>query len=51
MSRQSINLTEELYEYLLSVSLQETAIQQALREETAKHPKSEMQIAPEQGNY
>jgi len=51
MSRQSINLTEELYEYLLSVSLQETAIQQALREETAKHPKSEMQIAPEQGQF
>lgn len=51
MSRQSIKLTEELYEYMLSVSLRETAIQQELREETAKHPKSEMQIAPEQGQF
>jgi len=51
MSRQSIKLTEELYEYMLSVSLRETAIQQELREETAKHPKYEMQIAPEQGQF
>ena len=51
MSRQSINLTKKLYEYMLSVSLQETAIQQELRKETSKHPKSEMQIAPEQGQF
>ena len=51
MTLKSINLTEDIYNYLLSVSLRETLVQKALREETARHPQSMMQIAPEQGQF
>ena len=51
MSRQSIQLTEELYGYLLDVSLREPEVLRRLRAETARHPKAEMQIAPEQGQF
>lgn len=49
MSRRTLNLTDELYEYLLSVSLREDALLARLREETARLPAGGMQIAPEQG--
>jgi predicted O-methyltransferase YrrM len=39
----------QLYDYTLAVSLQEPEILQKLREETATHSMSQMQIAPEQG--
>lgn len=42
-------ISDPLYDYLLSVSLREPEILQALRQETASHPMSQMQIAPEQG--
>ena len=51
MSNQSIGLSDELHEYLLSVSLREPEVMQRLRAETADHPKSNMQIAPEQGQF
>ncbi len=51
MSRQSLNLTDQLYRYLLSVSLREAPVLQRLREETATHRWAEMQIAPEQGQF
>ena len=51
MSRKSIGLSDELYEYLLSVSLRESEVLKRLREETADHPRSHMQIAPEQGQF
>ncbi|PSQ59066.1 MAG: methyltransferase [Bacteroidetes bacterium QH_10_64_19] len=51
MSSQSIGLSEELHDYLLSVSLREPEVMQRLRAETAEHPKSEMQIAPEQAQF
>ncbi|PSR02691.1 MAG: methyltransferase [Bacteroidetes bacterium SW_8_64_56] len=51
MSNQSIGLPDELHEYLLSVSLREPDVMQRLRTETAEHPRSEMQIAPEQGQF
>jgi caffeoyl-CoA O-methyltransferase len=51
MSNQSIGLPDELHEYLLSVSLREPDVMQRLRAETAEHPNSEMQIAPEQGQF
>ena len=51
MSTQSIGLSEALHEYLLSVSLREPAVMTRLREESAEHPKSNMQIAPEQGQF
>jgi caffeoyl-CoA O-methyltransferase len=51
MSRQSIPLTDSLYQYLLSVSLHEHEQLLRLREETAAHPRATMQIAPEQGQF
>jgi caffeoyl-CoA O-methyltransferase len=51
MSRKTITLTEELYQYLLSVSLREPSILTRLREETASLPQASMQIAPEQGQF
>lgn len=49
MSKQTLNLDDRLYQYLLHASLREVPILQQLRQETAKHPMSQMQIAPEQG--
>ncbi len=51
MSNKSIGLDNQLYEYLLSVSLRETEILNQLRQETASHPMSMMQISPEQGQF
>ncbi len=51
MSRMTLNLSDELYRYLLSVSLNEHPILRKLREETASHPQANMQIAPEQGQF
>lgn len=44
-------MTDRLYEYVLSVGLREPAAFGALREETAKLPECEWQIAPEQGPF
>lgn len=51
MSNKTINLTDSLHQYLLDISLREPAILSALREETAQLPTSNMQIAPEQGQF
>lgn len=51
MSRQTLPLDDRLYGYLLSVSLREPDVLRRLREETARHPQAEMQIAPEQGQF
>lgn len=51
MSKQTLNLDDRLYQYLLSASLREPPILQKLRQETANHPMSQMQIAPEQGQF
>ena len=51
MSSQSIGLPDDLHAYLLDVSLRESDVMRRLREATAEHPKSEMQIAPEQGQF
>jgi caffeoyl-CoA O-methyltransferase len=51
MSSTSIGLSDALQDYLLSISLRESALMQQLREETAEHPKAEMQIAPEQAQF
>jgi predicted O-methyltransferase YrrM len=51
VSRQTLTLDDRLYHYLLDASLREPEIQRRLREETARHPKAEMQIAPEQGQF
>jgi predicted O-methyltransferase YrrM len=49
MSNQTLGLDSVLYQYLLSVSVDEHPLLQQLRAETATHPMSQMQIAPEQG--
>ncbi len=51
MSNKSIGLSDALHEYLLSVSLRESAVMEQLRKETADHPKANMQIAPEQAQF
>lgn len=51
LSNRSINLTDQLYDYLLSVSLREAPLLAELRAETAKMPNHNMQISPEQGQF
>jgi caffeoyl-CoA O-methyltransferase len=51
MSNKTLPLTDDLYRYLLDVSLREPDLLRQLREETASHPQSSMQIAPEQGQF
>ncbi len=46
-----MQLDDQVYNYLLSVSLREAQILQECRAETAKHPMVRMQIAPEQGQF
>ena len=49
MSTQVLNLTEDLYRYLLTTGVRDSEILQQLRAENAQHPRAVMQIAPEQG--
>ena len=51
MSNRTISMSDQLYDYLLKVSLREPPILKRLRVETAKHPKHGMQISPEQGQF
>lgn len=51
MSTKTLNLTPGLYEYLLSTSLREQPVLQALREETYRSTDFNMQISPEQGQF
>ena len=51
MSRRTIDLTDDLYEYLLNVSVREAPLLARLREETAALPLAGMQIGPEQGQF
>ncbi len=51
MSNRTLPLTDDLYQYLLDVSLREPEVLRRLRRETASHPMARMQIAPEQGQF
>lgn len=51
MSTETTFLNQPLYDYLLSVSLRESEILRRLRDYTATIPYSNMQIAPEQGQF
>ena len=51
MSNRTLPLDDHLYDYLLRKSLREPASLAALRAETASHPRVNMQIAPEQGQF
>ncbi len=51
MSTKTITLSDDLYEYMLKVSLREPDLLRRLREETAKDEMARMQISPEQGQF
>ena len=51
MSIRTLQLDDRCYEYLLAKSLREAPALAQLRAETASHPKVNMQIAPEQGQF
>ena len=51
MSRKTLNLTDELHSYMLSISPQEPDVLRRLRLETESLPEGEMQIAKEQGYF
>jgi len=51
MTKKTLGLDNQLYDYLLSTSLREPDILRRLREETANHSAAMMQIAPEQGQF
>jgi len=51
MSPRTLTLNDELYRYLLSISLRDTAVLEELRRHTAQLPEARMQISPEQGQF
>ncbi|NOX43764.1 MAG: SAM-dependent methyltransferase [Gammaproteobacteria bacterium] len=52
MVGKTINLTDELYDYMLSVSVRDSDLLNRLRTETAKDDLTQlMQITPDQGNF
>lgn len=51
MLKKTLDLDNQLYDYLLSASLREPDILRQLRQETASLPNARMQIAPEQGQF
>ena len=51
MSNRTISIDDRLYSYLLDVSLREHRVLQELRAETMTLEMSNMQIAPEQGQF
>jgi caffeoyl-CoA O-methyltransferase len=51
VSNRTLQLDDRTYEYLLAHSLREHPQLAALRAETASHPRVNMQIAPEQGQF
>lgn len=51
MSNRTIVMTDEIYDYLLDVSLREPRVLRDLRDATASHPMVVMQVSPEQGQF
>lgn len=51
MTRRTISLTEQLYDYILSISLREPELLQRLRYETPQCEMAKSQISPEQGQF
>lgn len=47
----TVTVTDQLYRYILDNSLREAEVLRRLREETMHHPRADMQIAPEQGQF
>jgi len=48
---QTMYLTEDLYNYMLSHSLRESEVARRLRRETSKHERASMQISPDQAQF
>ncbi len=51
MSNRTITMNDQLYDYLLNVSVRESELLRRLRIETEQDPMSRMQIGPEQGQF
>lgn len=51
MQKNEIQISKDIYDYILSVSLRENISLEELRKETLKDPNSIMQIPPEQGQF
>jgi len=51
MSKEPLQITRQLYDYILKFGFRDDALLQELRAETAKQPASQMQISPEQGQF
>lgn len=51
MSARTLSLDSRLYDYLVAVSVREPRVLASLRDETAKLPRADMQISPEQGQF
>lgn len=51
MTRRTLGLSDALHQYLLDTSLREPELLRRLRQETARLPQANMQIAPEQGQF
>ncbi len=51
MSTRTIQVTDDLHDYILQQSLRESPLLKRLREETAGLPMARMQISPEQGQF
>ena len=51
MSNRTLSIDDRIYDYLLSVSVDESEVLQQLRAETATIDYSVMQISPEQGQF
>ncbi len=51
MTRRTLHLPDELYDYVLDVSLREPPLLKRLREETAPLKMARMQIGPDQGQF
>ncbi len=51
MSNKTLNLTDQLYDYILKSSLREPEVLRELRDTTMQLPEHNMQISPEQGQF
>jgi predicted O-methyltransferase YrrM len=51
MARKTLNLTDALYDYMVSVSVREHPVLKQLRARTAKLPQADCQISAEQGQF
>ncbi len=51
MSRKTLNVDDQLYQYILDNSVRESDTLKSLRQRTGKMSKANMQISPEQGQF